>query len=136
MVVLTEKSISIELLIKQVKGPSVGGIDVFIGTVRNATSDKEVIALEFEAYEKMAILELQKIIDDAKNRWPIKEISIAHAIGKKSIGDLAVVIAVSASHRDAAFQGCRYVIDTLKKTVPIWKKEIFKDGDIWVAAHP
>jgi len=69
-------------------------------------------------------------------KWLFHKVAILHALGRQEIGDLAVVIAVSAAHRDAAFKACRYIIDTLKKTVPIWKKEIFEDGDVWVAAHP
>ena len=84
----------------------------------------------------MAVSEFQKIVEQAHNKWPIHKIAILHAIGRKEIGDLAVVIAVSAAHRDVAFKACRYIIDTLKKTVPIWKKEIFEDGEVWVAAHP
>jgi molybdopterin synthase catalytic subunit len=115
---------------------SVGGINVFIGTVRNETKGKRVVALEFEAYEKMAISELQKITDSVSAKWPVQKVAVLHALGRKKIGDLAVVIAVSAAHRDAAFQACRYIIDNLKETVPIWKKEIFEDGEVWVAAHP
>ena len=115
---------------------SVGGIDVFIGTVRHATKGKKVVGLEFEAYEKMAVSEFGKIVDQARKNWPIHKTAILHAVGKKKIGELAVVIAVSAAHRDAAFMACRYIIDTLKQTVPIWKKEIFEDGEVWVNAHP
>ena len=84
----------------------------------------------------MAISEFEKIVAKASELWPIHKTAILHALGKKQIGELAVVIAVSAAHRDAAFKACRYIIDTLKKTVPIWKKEIFEDGEVWVAAHP
>jgi len=136
MIELDEKPLDVNKAIDYVSAPSVGGIDVFIGTVRDATKGKEVVALEFEAYEKMAISEFEKIVDQAQNQWPIYKSAILHAVGRKEIGDLAVVIAVSAAHRDAAFKACRYIIDTLKKTVPIWKKEIFEDGEVWVAAHP
>ena len=136
MIELHTKPLDINKAIDHVSDGSVGGIDVFIGTVRDATSGKKVLALEFEAYELMAIMEFKKIVEQAKKQWPIHKTAILHAVGRKEIGDLAVVIAVSAAHRDAAFEACRYIIDTLKKTVPIWKKEIFEDGDIWVAAHP
>lgn len=136
MIGLDEKPLNIYKAIKHVSDGSVGGIDVFIGTVRNGTKGKRVVALEFETYEKMAISEFEKIVRSAREQWEIHEIAILHAIGRKEIGDLAVVIAVSAAHRDAAFKACRYIIDTLKQTVPIWKKEIFEDGEIWVAAHP
>ena len=136
MIELNAEPLNIQKAIDHVSDGSVGGIDVFIGTVRDATKGKKVIALEFEAYEKMAISEFEKIVAHAAELWPIHKIAILHALGKKQIGELAVVIAVSAAHRDAAFKACRYIIDTLKKTVPIWKKEIFEDGEVWVAAHP
>lgn len=136
MIELDENPLDINKAIDHVSDRSVGGIDVFIGTVRDTTKGKKVIALEFEAYEKMAISEFEKIVAQANEQWPLYKIAILHAIGKKEIGDVAVVIAVSSAHRDAAFIACRYIIDTLKKTVPIWKKEIFEDGDVWVAAHP
>jgi molybdopterin synthase catalytic subunit len=136
MIELNAEPLNIQKAIDHVSDGSVGGINVFIGTVRDATKGKKVIALEFEAYEKMAISEFEKIVAHAAELWPIHKIAILHTLGKKQIGDLAVVIAVSAAHRDAAFKACRYIIDTLKKTVPIWKKEIFEDGEVWVAAHP
>ena len=119
-----------------VMSPESGGIDVFIGTVRNVTKGKPVIRLEFEAYEAMAISEMQKICGEAFSKWPVQKILIHHRTGTLQIGEVAVIIAVSAAHRAAAFEACRFIIDTLKETVPIWKKEIFEDGDVWVAAHP
>lgn len=116
--------------------PQCGGIDVFIGTVRNSTKGKKVIRLEFEAYERMALNEMKKIAEAACTKWPVLKILIHHRTGVLSPGDIAVIIAVSAAHRDAAFDACRYAIDTLKQTVPIWKKEVFEDGEVWVAAHP
>jgi molybdopterin synthase catalytic subunit len=116
--------------------PDSGGIDVFIGTVRNATKSKTVVQLEFEAYEKMALAEMGKIAEQACSKWPVKKLLIHHRTGVLAVGEIPVVIAVSAAHRAAAFEACRYVIDTLKQTVPIWKKEIFEDGSLWVAAHP
>lgn len=113
-----------------------GGIDVFIGTVRNATKGKPVLRLEFEAYEPMAIAEMRKIAEQAVEKFSVQRIALHHRIGTLEIGAAAVVIAVSAPHRAAAFDACRYCIDTLKETVPIWKKEIFENGEIWVAAHP
>jgi len=142
-----EKEIQIDIKIKSsplneadniafVQDDRAGGIDVFIGTVRNSTDDKSVKYLEFESYEAMAKSELTKIIYRAVDNWPLIKISVHHRIGKVSIGESAVVIAVSAAHRDAAFRGCRFIIDELKKTVPIWKKEVFDDGEVWVSAHP
>lgn len=116
--------------------PEAGGIDVFIGTVRNHTNGKQVLRLEFEAYEAMAISEMQKIVSYATETWPLHRVVLHHRTGSLQVGEVPVIIAVSAAHRDAAFTACRYIIDTLKQTVPIWKKEIFEDGEVWVAAHP
>ncbi len=109
---------------------------MFIGTVRDATKGRAVLRLEFEAYDSMALREMRKIAEQAFEQWPLQAIAMHHRTGVLQIGEVAVVIAVSAAHRDAAFGACRFVIDTLKQTVPIWKKEVFEDGEVWVAAHP
>ena len=128
--------LNIQSTIDWIMSPESGGIDVFIGTVRNATKGKKVIRLEFEAYEPMAIAEMEKIAKQAFEKWPVQKILIHHRTGILEVGEVPVVIAVSAAHRAAAFNACRYIIDTLKQTVPIWKKEFFEDGEVWVAAHP
>lgn len=119
-----------------VESDEVGGTCVFIGTVRDRTKGKTVRGLEFEAFEPMAISEMQKIADTVLERWPVIRVAIHHRIGHLSIGEVPVIIAVSAAHRKAAFEACQFCIDTLKETVPIWKKEIFADGEEWVSAHP
>ena len=116
--------------------PDAGGSVVFIGTVRNKTQAKAVTRLEFEAYEPMAISEMRKIAEQAIEKFAVLNIAIHHYIGVLDIGEIPVIIAVSAAHRGAAFDACEYCIDTLKQTVPIWKKEVFEDGEVWVAAHP
>ena len=116
--------------------PDCGGIDVFIGTVRNLTKGKTVVRLEFEAYEKMAISEMRKLCEQAFEKWPAQRIAMHHRTGILQVGEVPVIIAVAAAHRDAAFEACRFLIDTLKKTVPIWKKEVFNDGEVWVSATP
>ena len=113
-----------------------GGVVSFIGTVRNATKGKNVVRLEFESFKPMAIKELNKIADTIFEKWPVKKLSIHHRVGNLAIGEVAVVIAVSCPHRKNAFEACEFAIDTLKETVPIWKKEIFEDGEVWVSAHP
>ena len=119
-----------------VSNDEAGGIAVFIGTVRNQTKGKKVLYLEFESYTPMAIKELKKIAITAQEKWKAEKISIHHRVGKLEIGEIAVIIAVATPHRKAAFEACEYCIDTLKQTVPIWKKEFFEDGAVWVAAHP
>ena len=91
-----------------------------------------MLHLEYEAYVPMALKEMEKIEADAKAQWPIKKIAMVHRIGRVDIGEASIVIAVSSAHRNEAFLACRYAIDTLKKTVPIWKKEFFHDGEVWV----
>lgn len=113
-----------------------GGVNVFIGTVRNATRGRAVVRLEFEAYERMALKQMERIAADIHCKWPVERVLIHHRTGVLSVGDVPVVIAVASAHRDVAFEACKYAIDTLKESVPIWKKEVFEDGEIWVAAHP
>lgn len=133
---ISDEPLNIQSCIDWVMSPQSGGIDVFIGTVRNATKGKTVLQLEFEAYEPMAIKEMEKIAAQTFEKWAVQKLLIHHRVGVLAVGEVPVIIAVSAAHRDAAFEACQYVIDTLKQTVPIWKKEIFEDGEVWVAAHP
>lgn len=119
-----------------IANPAAGGAVVFIGTVRNQTSARQVIRLEFEAYAPMAITEMRKIAEQARERWQALAVVIHHRTGVLEIGEIPVVIAVATPHRKAAFEACQFCIDTLKETVPIWKKEVFADGSVWVAAHP
>ena len=136
MIEITSNNIIRNKIINSVECPEAGAIDVFIGTTRNSTQSKKVLQLEFESHESMAIKEIQKIINIAFEKWSISKVAVSHRVGVVEIGQAAVVIAVSAPHRSAAFEACRYIIDTLKQTVPIWKKETFEDGEVWVAAHP
>ena len=133
---ISSSPLNITACIDAVVSADCGGIDVFIGTVRNHTTGKKVLRLEYEAFESMALKEMHKIAEQAVRKWPIETILIHHRTGVLQIEEAAVVIAVAAHHRDAAFDACRFAIDTLKQTVPIWKKEIFEDGEVWVAAHP
>ena len=130
------QALEVQACIDWVMTPESGGIDVFIGTVRNATKGKQVMRLEFEAYEPMALKEIGKIAAQAFEKWPVQKLLVHHRVGVLEVGEIPVIIAVSCAHRDAAFEACRFVIDTLKQTVPIWKKEVFDDGETWVAAHP
>lgn len=113
-----------------------GGVVDFIGTVRNATQNKTVLHLDFEAYIPMAIKEMTKIAESIQTKWPVKSVIIHHRIGQLIVGEVAVFIRVSSAHRKEAFEACQFAIDTLKETVPIWKKEVFEDGEVWVSAHP
>lgn len=116
--------------------PGCGGMAVFVGTVRNMTQGKKVVRLEFECYDAMALEALQKIAETAISKWDIKNIIVHHRTGILNIMDIAVIIVVNSAHRRDAFEACSFTIDSLKNTVPIWKKETFEDGEQWVNAYP
>ncbi len=135
-VIITSEKLNLQNCYDFVEDSSCGGIVTFVGTVRNSTKNKNVTLLDFSAYEPMALKELQKIADLSLKKFSIYKIAIHHAVGSLKIGDIPVIIAVSSAHRKAAFEACEFAIDTLKKTVPIWKKEHFDDGEVWVNSHP
>lgn len=118
------------------QSPGAGGTALFIGTVRNKSGGKHVVKLSFEAYESLALKEMQRIALEAEHRWPVLKLLIIHATGDKLIGEPVVVTGVAAAHRDAAFEACRFLIDELKKKVPVWKHEFYNDHSVWVNAHP
>ena len=133
---ITSEKLDLQECYRFVEDDSCGGISAFIGTVRNDTQGKEVIQLDFSTYKPMAIKEMQKIAERALEKFNIKKIAIHHSEGMLQIGAIPVIVTASAKHRKAAFEACEFAIDTLKETVPIWKKEYFSDGEIWVNAHP
>lgn len=133
---ISSTPLSLDDCMQKAANPSCGGIVSFVGTARDKTDGRRVLRLEFEAYETMAISEMDKIARDASSRWPIDSLIIHHRDGAVQAGETAVIIVASAERRDAAFQACRYAIDELKKRVPIWKKEVFADGAEWVTPHP
>ena len=136
LIQILDEPLDVDAVIDLVASPEAGAIDVFIGTVRNSTLNRSVRKLIFESFDSMAIKEMKKISYNAKEKWHSINMAIHHRKGTLQIGEIAVIIAVSSPHRVAAFEACRYAIDTLKETVPIWKKEVFDDGEVWVAAHP
>ncbi len=133
---VTSEKLDLQECYNFVTDDSCGGISAFVGTVRNDTKGKEVKQLDFSTYKPMAIKEMQKIADAALEKYPIEKIAIHHAQGLLQIGEIPVIITTSSKHRKAAFDACQFAIDTLKETVPIWKKEHFSDGEVWVNAHP
>jgi molybdopterin synthase catalytic subunit len=107
----------------------------FDGVVREHARGKAVTHLFYEAYPRMALKEMEKIRLEAMSRWPIHEMAIVHRVGRLEIGESSVFVAVSSAHRGDAFEACRHAIDTLKKTVPIWKKEHYRDGEVWIEGY-
>jgi molybdopterin converting factor subunit 1 len=133
---LSETPIDVAAVVARVAGPGMGGIVTFIGAVRDNARGREIRHLEYESYAEMAEREMEKIAAEAAKRWPGTQVAIAHRAGHLVIGDLAVVVVAAAPHRGEAFSACRYAIDTLKETVPIWKKEVATDGEYWVDDRP
>lgn len=128
--------LSMDALLAEVCGPEMGGVVTFTGVVRNQARGAEIDHLEYEAYAPMAEKEMRKICGAAAARWPQVRLAMSHRVGRLAIGDAAVMIAAAAPHRAEAFEACRFAIDTLKKTVPIWKKEFATSGAYWVEENP
>ncbi|MBN9337599.1 MAG: molybdenum cofactor biosynthesis protein MoaE [Chryseobacterium sp.] len=133
---ITENKLDLTDCFTLASDPACGGMASFVGTVRNHTKGKSVTRLEYECYESMAVKEIQKIADKAIFLFSVKNIVVHHRTGILFPGDAAVIIVVSDGHRNAVFDACSFIIENIKKTVPIWKKEIFEDGEEWVSAHP
>lgn len=135
MVEIVKEKIDIGRVVESVEDPAAGGVAVFIGTTRDHSDGKSVLALEYDAYVPMALKLMNRIAAEARSRWGLQKISIVHRVGRLGIGEASVVIAVSSAHRKEAFEACRYAIDTLKEDVPIWKKEFFENGEVWVESE-
>jgi molybdopterin synthase catalytic subunit len=132
---VTNQPIDLSELVRYVTDPEAGAIVTFIGTTRNNNEGRKVIALDYEAYPEMAEKELARIGADANNQWPLCRIAIVHRLGPVQIGEASVMIAVSSAHRHAAFAASRFAIEEIKKTVPIWKKEVFEGGEVWIGTQ-
>ncbi|WP_232826430.1 molybdenum cofactor biosynthesis protein MoaE [Lewinella sp. IMCC34183] len=135
-VVLSGEPLSLDDCQSFVAHPSCGGLCFFVGTIRDLNLGETVTHLEFEAYAPMAVREMRKIAVAARERFGLHAVSLHHRTGDLAIGDTAVIVAVSSKHRKPAFEGCEFVIDELKKTVPIWKREFRADGTHWLNARP
>jgi molybdopterin synthase catalytic subunit len=132
---VTKGPIDLQELVRYVTDPEAGAIATFIGTTRNNNDGRTVIALDYDGYVAMAEKELARIGEDAKKRWQICRMAIVHRLGPVQITEASVVIAVSSGHRDAAFAACRFAIEEIKRTVPIWKKEVFEGGEVWIGTQ-
>ena len=134
---ISQKIIDPAKALTSVMDEDAGGIVLFVGTVRNQTDGRRVKGLEYQVYRKMAQREIAKLEEEIKRRWPVKSITLVHREGKLKVGDVSVVVAVSAPHRGEAFDAARYTIDRIKDSFPIWKREKFKRGRYaWVKGTP
>jgi molybdopterin synthase catalytic subunit len=135
MIEITEAKIDHQALTERVRSNRAGAVCTFLGTVRELTGDRQTLSLDYEAYPEMALKKLADLESEAHSRWPIIDVAIVHRVGHLDLGEISVVVAVSCPHRDEAFEACRWLIDTLKEVVPIWKRESWADGtEEWV--HP
>ena len=128
---LSTEPMLLDPLLATVSGPQLGGITTFSGMVRDHFEGRPVLHLDYEAYPEMALSEMRRLCDEIESRWPGARVAMAHRIGRLHVGDVAVIVACAAPHRAAAFEACRYGIDRLKASVPIWKKEVYEDGSTW-----
>lgn len=135
-IVLSDSPLRVDDCYDRVRDPACGGIALFVGTIRNHSKGEPVTRLEFDSYPPMALREMRRIAGEALTKFSLQAAAVHHRTGQLAIGDIAVVIAVSSAHRAAAFDGCEWIIDELKKHVPIWKKEFRPDGSYWVNARP
>jgi molybdopterin synthase catalytic subunit len=135
MIEITTGPIDHATLTERVRSNQAGAVCTFLGTVRELTEGRRTALLEYEAYPEMALRKLAELEADARRRWPILDAALVHRVGRLDLGEISVVVAVSCPHRDQAFDACRWLIDTLKEVVPIWKREVWADGtEEWV--HP
>ncbi len=131
---LTREPIDAAALVASVGDPRAGAVVLFCGTVREHSRDRHVQFLEYEAYEALAEREMRRIAEEAARRWPVLRLAAVHRLGHLNVGETSVAIAVSTPHRADAFAAARFVIDTLKQSVPIWKKEVWGDGEEWIGS--
>ncbi len=135
-VALTYQRIDRAVLVAGCQQPSDGAVVVFDGVVRDNTRGRKTLYLNYEAYEEMALAEMAKLAAEARTRFAVDRVAVVHRLGRLEIGESSIVIVVSSAHRGAAFDACRWLIDTLKRTVPVWKKEHFADGAVWTDGEP
>jgi molybdopterin synthase catalytic subunit len=133
---LTHSPIDAEKLVAAAKSGEDGAVVVFDGIVRNHTRQRQTLHLDYEAYEEMAAKQMRELAREARSRFGVRQVTMIHRLGRLEVGETSVLIVVASAHRAQAFEASRWLIDTLKKTVPIWKKETFVDGTVWAAGEP
>ena len=135
MIEITHETLRPEAITAAVRQHSNGAVVTFLGSTRDSTADREVLYLEYEAYRPMADKQLARVAEEVSERWAIGDVAICHRLGRLEIGDLSLVVAIAAPHRKEAFEACAYAIDRIKQIVPIWKKEFFRGGEVWVGSQ-
>ena len=133
---IVREKIDTAALLERIKRPPDGAVVVFEGVVRDNSRGRRTLFLDYEAYEEMALRQMNGLVEQALSQFRVREVALVHRIGRLQIGETSVVVMVAAVHRGAAFDACRWLIDTLKRIVPIWKKEYFEDGAVWADGEP
>jgi MoaE-MoaD fusion protein len=133
---IVRKPIDTTAMLGSIKRGEDGAALVFEGVVRNQTRGRKTLYLDYEAYEEMALKEMESLAEKALHQFAIRDVALVHRLGRLQIGETSVLIVVASAHRAPAFEACRWLIDTLKRTVPIWKKEYFEDGAVWADGEP
>ncbi len=135
-IAITRERVDAAALIDGMKAGGDGAVCVFDGIVRDNTRGRRTLHLDYEAYEEMALDQMRGLAEEATSKFAVRDVALVHRLGRLVVGETSVLIVVASAHRGAAFEACRWVIDTLKKTVPIWKKEQFEDGAVWADGEP
>lgn len=133
---IVDAPIAAEAIVAAMKAGSDGAVCVFDGIVRDNTRGRQTLYLDYEAYREMALEQMERLGAEAVERFGVRDVAVVHRLGRLMVGETSVLIVVASAHRAAAFDACRWLIDSLKKTVPIWKKETFADGAVWAAGEP
>jgi molybdopterin synthase catalytic subunit len=133
---ITQEVIDTARIMEEMKAGADGAVCVFDGIVRNNTRGRQTLFLDYEAYETMALQQMEGLGAEAITQFGVRDVALVHRLGRLQVGESSVLIVVASAHRGAAFDACRWLIDTLKKTVPIWKKEQFVDGAVWADGEP
>ncbi|MCS7207747.1 MAG: molybdenum cofactor biosynthesis protein MoaE [Dehalococcoidia bacterium] len=134
MLLITYDPLNPEAITHLVRHPSNGGVVTFLGTTRNHTNGRRVVYLEYEAYIPMAQRKLAQVVEEARQRFGVPHVAVAHRLGRLEVGEISLVVAVGSPHRREAFAAIAYIVDRIKQDVPIWKKEVFEDGAVWVGS--
>ena len=135
MIAITHDELDVQQVVSHVRHPGAGAIATFVGTTRDNTAGRRVLRLDYEAYRPMADNQIQRVADEMRERWDLTGVAIYHRLGSLEIGEASLVVAVSSAHRKEAFEACQYSIDRIKQIVPIWKKEFFEGGEVWVGSQ-
>jgi len=133
---IVDTAIAVEAIVAELKAGADGAVCVFDGIVRDNTRGRRTLYLDYEAYREMALEQMRGLTAEAVARFGVRDVAMVHRLGRLMVGETSVLIVVASAHRAAAFDACRWLIDSLKKTVPIWKKETFADGSVWAAGEP